>query len=89
MLSNVGFMVSGGAGMLSNVDKCWNLVVKNVNKCWPKMSWNVRHKFGQCYRMFANLEFIKMRKIMLLNVGEMVQECGEMSSNVIKNVIKC
>ena len=51
MLSNVGFMVSGGAGMLSNVDKCLNLVVENVNKCWPKMSWNVRHKFCQCYQM--------------------------------------
>jgi translation initiation factor 2 alpha subunit (eIF-2alpha) len=79
MLSNVGFMVSGGAGMLSNVDKCWNLVVKNVNKCWPKMSWNVRHKFGKCYRMFENVESIK----------KMVKECDEMLSNVIKNVIKC
>ncbi len=72
-----------------NVDKCWKMDVGNVIKCWPKMLWKVRHKFGQCYRMFANIEFIKMTKIMLLNVGEMVQECGEMSSNVIKNVIKC
>ncbi len=72
-----------------NVDKCWKLDVGNVIKYWPKMSWNVRHKFGQCYRMFVNVEFIIMRKIMLLNVEEMVQECGEMSSNVIKNVIKC
>ena len=79
MLSNVGFMVSGGAGMLSNVDKCWNLVVENVNKCWPKMSWNVRHKFDKYYIMFENVESIK----------KMVNECDEMLSNVIKNVIKC
>ena len=34
-----------------NVDKCWKLDVGNVIKCWPKMSWNVRHKFGQCHQM--------------------------------------
>ena len=72
-----------------NVDKCWKLDIGNVIKCWPKMSWNVSHNFGKCYRMFANVECIKMPKKMLLNVEKMVQECGEMSSNVIKNVIKC
>ncbi len=34
-----------------NVKKCWKLDVKNVIKCWPKMSWNVRDKFDQCYQM--------------------------------------
>ena len=34
-----------------NVKKCWKWDVKNVIKCWPKMSWNVRDKFDQCYQM--------------------------------------
>ncbi len=82
-------MLSNVIECYQNVDKCWKLVVENVIKCWLKMSWNVRHKFDKCYRMLANVECIKMPKKMLLNVEKMVLECGEMSSNVIKNVIKC
>ena len=73
------------------VDKFWKLDVENVIKCWPKMSWNVNHKFRQCFQMLDlwSLEVTKCDQMLskcskMLEIG--CQKCDQM---LAQNVLEC